>query len=166
MNRWIARTLLLTGAAFLLSAAASAVAAAPPDKMVLQLKWRHQFQFAGYYAAQQQGYYRDEGLAVEIREGTPGNPSLAALLEGRAHVAVSDSEALLARMRGKPVVALAVIYQHSPFILLTRSWRLNKPSDLAGRTVMINASQGAAELKAVFAKEGIPLARVRFVEHS
>ena len=36
------------------------------QKITLQLKWQHAFQFAGYYAAQQQGYYRAAGLDVEI----------------------------------------------------------------------------------------------------
>jgi hypothetical protein len=38
------------------------------DKVSLQLKWRHQFQFAGYYAALAQGFYGAAGLNVEIRE--------------------------------------------------------------------------------------------------
>ena len=50
----------------------AAVAASAPvhalDHVVLQLKWRHQFQFAGYYAAVTQGYYRDAGFDVELRE--------------------------------------------------------------------------------------------------
>ena len=36
------------------------------EKVSLQLKWFHQFQFAGYYAAKAQGYYAEEGLEVEI----------------------------------------------------------------------------------------------------
>ncbi|MCE9580464.1 MAG: ABC transporter substrate-binding protein, partial [Deltaproteobacteria bacterium] len=43
---------------------ASPLAHAASEHVVLQLKWRHQFQFAGYYAAQLQGYYRDAGLDV------------------------------------------------------------------------------------------------------
>ena len=35
------------------------------EKVSLQLKWFHQFQFAGYYAAKAQGYYAEEGLEVE-----------------------------------------------------------------------------------------------------
>ena len=43
-------------------------AADAPDHVVLQLKWLHQFQFAGYYAAVAQGYYRDAGLDVTLQE--------------------------------------------------------------------------------------------------
>jgi ABC-type nitrate/sulfonate/bicarbonate transport system substrate-binding protein len=42
------------------------------DKVTLQLKWLHAFQFAGYYAALQQGYYRAAGLDVDLREGGAG----------------------------------------------------------------------------------------------
>lgn len=37
------------------------------EKVVLQLRWDHQFQFAGYYAAKWQGFYEQAGLDVEIR---------------------------------------------------------------------------------------------------
>ena len=37
------------------------------EKIPLQLRWDHQFQFAGYYAAQWQGYYKDAGFQIEIR---------------------------------------------------------------------------------------------------
>src|SRR3981189_2015518 len=46
--------------------------AAALDQVSMQLKWKHQFQFAGYYAALEQGFYRDAGLDVSIREGGPG----------------------------------------------------------------------------------------------
>src|SRR5262245_50887028 len=39
------------------------------EKVSLQLKWLHQFQFAGYYVALEKGFYRDAGLDVEIRPG-------------------------------------------------------------------------------------------------
>lgn len=48
------------------------------DKVVLQLKWEHEFQFAGYYAALWQGFYAQEGLNVELRSAmTPEGEFLA-----------------------------------------------------------------------------------------
>ncbi|HEA66545.1 MAG TPA: hypothetical protein ENI07_06975 [Desulfobacterales bacterium] len=43
-----------------------------PETVILQLRWFHQFQFAGYYAAVEQGYYRDVGLDVIIKETKAG----------------------------------------------------------------------------------------------
>ena len=36
------------------------------EKVTLQLKWQHQFQFAGYYAAQAKGFYKEVGIDVDI----------------------------------------------------------------------------------------------------
>ena len=52
----------------------------PPERVTLQLKWLHQFQFAGYYAALAKGFYREEGLDVTIREGGAGRPVIATVL--------------------------------------------------------------------------------------
>ncbi len=56
---------LIAGASLLLSASHPAAAL---DAVSLQLKWKHQFQFAGYYQALEQGFYRDAGLDVTIRD--------------------------------------------------------------------------------------------------
>ena len=53
--------------------------------VVPALKLRHQFQFAGYYAAAAQGYFREEGLEVEIMEGAPGLAPASRLLSGEAN---------------------------------------------------------------------------------
>src|ERR1700676_3780838 len=80
---WMTRTLVasptglkVVALKWLISAACllllSSHPAAALDQVSLQLKWKHQFQFAGYYAALEQGFYRDAGLDVAIREGGPG----------------------------------------------------------------------------------------------
>jgi two-component system sensor histidine kinase/response regulator len=53
------------------------------EEVTLQLKWTHQFQFAGYYAALQQGYYRDAGLDVTIKPATPGKDPVLDVIDGR-----------------------------------------------------------------------------------
>ncbi len=64
MNRSIIllRTILCVGVVLYVFCTLSSASAM--EKVTLQLKWVHQFQFAGYYAALQQGYYRDAGLDV------------------------------------------------------------------------------------------------------
>src|SRR3978361_541581 len=59
--------------------------AAALDQVSLQLKWKHQFQFAGYYAALEQGFYRDAGLEVTIREGGPDIDVAEAVASGTAN---------------------------------------------------------------------------------
>ena len=88
-------------------------------KVVLQLAWKHQFQFAGYYAALSKGYYRDAGLDVELVEGGDGCFAREELLNKRAQYGVAGSELILHRFDGDPFVVLAPVFQHSPSILLT-----------------------------------------------
>jgi PAS domain S-box-containing protein len=132
------------------------------DAVTLQLKWRHQFQFAGYYAAVEKGYYRDAGLDVKLVEATPSTNVVEEVVSGRAHFGVGTSELLLAR-RHAPVVALAVIFQHSPLILLAREDKVGNLHRLAGQDVMLEAH--AEELLAYLRKEGLPPESLRILPH-
>jgi ABC-type nitrate/sulfonate/bicarbonate transport system substrate-binding protein len=106
----------------------------------LQLKWKHQFQFAGYYAAKAKGYYRDAGLDVSFLEAPDTIEPAQQVLQGKAEFGVSNSDLVLLRGRGNPVVALAAIYQHSPLILLAlEKSGINNVHQLAGKRVMLEA---------------------------
>lgn len=91
----------------------------PLEKVSLQLKWLHQFQFAGYYAAQQQGFYADEGLEVEIRPRNMIKDNVQQVINGEAEYGVADTVLMLYQARNKPVVIVAPIFQHSPNVLMT-----------------------------------------------
>lgn len=135
------------------------------EKVALQLKWKHQFQFAGYYAAQEKGYYRDAGLEVDIREARPDTDPVMEVLDGRAQFGVSNSALLLARAQGRPVIALAVIFQHSPFILAARrDGSIRTVHDLVGKRLMIEPH--AEEIFAYLRKEGVSEKLLRIQPHS
>lgn len=139
-------------------------APAQQDKVVLQLKWQHQFQFAGYYAALFKGYYWDAGLDVEIREAVSGENPIEQVLNGNADFGVGTSELLLLRNAGKPVVVLAVIFQHSPLSLLTRrDSGIKTLQDLAGKRVMIEPN--SAELFAYLKREKVEADSLKIVSH-
>lgn len=133
----------------------------------LQLKWRHQFQFAGYYAAKEKGYYKDAGFDVELLEGNELRPPIDRVLSGAADFGVSGSDILHAHISKKPVVVLSVIFQHSPYVFMTLAdKKINSPTDLAGKKVMASEDQGWRLLSALFLKEGIPIKSVNLIEHS
>ena len=128
----------------------------PLEKVILQLTWYHEFQFAGYYAAQLKGFYQEEGLEVEIRERKPGLLPVDAVLSGDADFGNATSDIMLLRMQGKPVVALAVIMQHSPWVLLVRADSgITVPEDLIGKTVSMDMSYRDVEIEAMFKNENI-----------
>jgi diguanylate cyclase (GGDEF)-like protein/PAS domain S-box-containing protein len=135
------------------------------DKVVLQLKFHHQFQFAGYYAAKSQGYYQQAGLDVEIRSANKSDHSIEQVFNDTANFGVGSSSLLLKRHNGLPVVVLAVIFQHSPYVLLTPRAENNQGlRDLINHKVMISAQ--AEELLAFLKKSGVPLYSLDFTEHT
>ncbi|MDT8376567.1 MAG: ABC transporter substrate-binding protein, partial [Mariprofundaceae bacterium] len=58
---------------------------AATEPVALQLKWKHQFQFAGYYMALEKGFYRDAGFDVNIREARINASTIGELVNGNAN---------------------------------------------------------------------------------
>lgn len=137
------------------------------EQIRLQLKWHHQFQFAGYYVAKEKGYFAQENLDVELIEGSQDKPSIKQVLEGVADYGISDSEIVLARVAGKPVVAIAAIFQHSPYVLISLDGQgVVRPTDLIDKRIMLSNGQGSAQFRAMMRKENIDLTRVSILPHS
>lgn len=140
---------------------------AKSESIHLQLRWLHQFQFAGYYAALEKGYYQDEGLDVIIHAGSPEKQPVKRILNGEVHYGVANSELLLERLRGAPLVALAAIFQHSPSVLLARKDAdILSPHDLVGKKVMMIDNNVDADFVAMFKNEGIDLSSIKVVPSS
>ena len=127
MNKWI------LGAALSLGAGTGVAA----DEVTLQLKWVTQAQFAGYYVAQDQGFYEAEGLDVTIKPGGPDIAPPQVLAGGGADVIVEwMPAALAARERGLPLVNIAQPFKSSGMMLTC--WKdagIESPEDLDNRTL-------------------------------
>lgn len=124
--------------------------------ITVQLNWLHDAQFGGFYAADQNGDYAAEGLAVTFVEGGPGVDAESPLLEGQAQFGVAVADRLiLARADGKPLRAIATIYRRSPIVIFSLAERgLTRPRDLVGKT--INTSPDTAPtLHLIMARSGV-----------
>ena len=156
------RHLLILG----LAACAGGSRAADPGRVVLQLPYLHQFQFAGYYAAQSQGFFQQHDLEVEIRPTTEQRRSaLTEVQEGRAQFGLSQGARLVAnRLSGQPFVAVAAIMQHSPLVLLTRAEaNLHTPHDLIGKRVALDETDLGSEIRLMLEREGVDFSRIQLV---
>lgn len=135
------------------------------EKVTLQLKWSHAFQFAGYYAAKEKGYYRDVGIDVEIHEATPGTNVPDDVIRGKAQFGIGTSSLLLERNAGKPVVALAVIFQHSPLVLVAAKTNPTQTiHDLVNKRMMMEPQ--AEEILAYLKQEGVTIEQLQLLKHS
>src|SRR4030095_652358 len=103
------------GACLMLAASHPAAAL---DAVSMQLKWKHQFQFAGYYQALEQGFYRAAVLDVSIREGGPGIDVSEAVAGGKADFGVCNANVLREWTTGRRLVVLAAIFPASPRVIL------------------------------------------------
>ncbi len=131
------------------------------EQTSIQLRWDHQFQFAGYYAAKWEGYYADAGFEVEIRSAiTPDGRILKAVeevAEGRADFGVGAADILIARDLGAPLVVLASIFQRSAAEFYAQEdTPLQSPRDLLNLRVARNVNDLIdIELQAMLLAEGV-----------
>ncbi|AVX05094.1 ABC transporter substrate-binding protein [Maritalea myrionectae] len=129
------KTLALTlGLATSLMAATTGLA---QDKLTLQLKWVTQAQFAGYYVAQDKGYYDEAGLDVEIKAGGPDIAPPQVIAGGGADVIVDwMPSALASREKGVPLVNIAQPFKRSGMMLTClKETGIKSPDDFPGRTL-------------------------------
>jgi len=127
----------LTGAAIGAAAMMSASLAQAADDVTLQLKWVTQAQFAGYYVAQDKGFYADEDLDVTIKPGGPDIAPTQVIAGGGADVMVDwMPAALAAREKGLPLVNIAQPFKSSGMMLTCRKDAgVETTEDLRGKTL-------------------------------
>ena len=170
---WIMSALLVVIAIVVSACAAPAAPpadqAAPPasgeaatdcaskDPVTLQLKWVAQAQFAGYYAAQGEGFYDDECLDITINPGGPDIVPEQVVAGGQADFGINFVPSLLsAREQGTNLVNIAQVFERSAMREI--SWKdtgIESPADLAGKKVAVWFGGNEFELLATLAKYGI-----------
>jgi NitT/TauT family transport system substrate-binding protein len=111
--------------------------ASGPTKVRLQLQWVTQAQFAGYFAAADQGYYKDEGLDVQILEGGVDIVPQTVLAQGQADYAIAwVPKALASREQGAQITDVAQVFARSGTLQVSfKDKGIGSPADLKGKKV-------------------------------
>src|SRR5579884_3101217 len=140
-KRWMAAAAvvaaLIAAVAAVVTTTSTASASTKLTKISIQLQWVPQAQFAGYYAAQDLGYYKAAGLDVKLLNGGPQIVPGQVVASGRAQFGVNWLSALLAaRDQGTQLVDIAQIFSRSGMTELTwKSSGLNTIAKLRGKKV-------------------------------
>ncbi len=125
--------------------------------VTLQSKWVPQAQFAGYYAAVDQGFYEDEGLDVTIRAGGPDIVPEQVVLGGQAEFGIDWLDNLLAtRDQGQDIVNIAQVFARSGMTEIT--WAdsgLDEITKLEGKKVGVWLGGNEHKLFAALTKNGL-----------
>ncbi len=119
--------------------------ASPLEQVSIQLKWKHCFQFAGYYAAIEKGFYKEEGIDVTLKEVDLNRNFIEDVVVGKSEYGVSDSTLVVSHSHNLPVVLISQIFQHSPLVLIShRNSNITTPYDMIGKKISysINGTGG------------------------
>jgi NitT/TauT family transport system substrate-binding protein len=142
----------------------------PPDEVKVQLKWVHQAQFAGFYMAQEKGYYGQENIKVTFLPGGVGISPVEQVLCGKADFGVDSAENILvSRGEEKPAVGIAAVYRRSAvvFVAMTDSG-IVRPADFLGKTVAIGGEGGGIrdyelQFHAIMKRLGLDVSKVKII---
>jgi len=153
--------------AVLLASAAIALPAAAADltriKMVMAWKWTGQM--AWFVLAQDKGYFKDEGLDVQIDQGDGSAAAIPKLANGSYDAGVGDLNAVVEFAAKRPEdapVAVFMVNNISPFVIVVKKDSpIKVPKDLEGKTMGAPNNDAALKLFPAFAKStGIDPAKV------
>ncbi|MGI8747597.1 MAG: ABC transporter substrate-binding protein [Deinococcus sp.] len=122
----------------------------------LQLKWFPQAQFAGFFVAQAKGYYKAEGLDVQLLPIGDQSP-IQTVATGAADFGTTwITDLLTARAQGIPVVHIAQLFQKSGYTLVApKSSNLKGPADFKGKRVGVWPSGNEYPAVALLKKYGL-----------
>jgi len=154
-------TALLASATLL----ALSVPAHAQTKIKMVLNWKYQGPQAWFFMAQDKGYFKAEGLDVEIDQGEGSSASITKVAGGAYQAGFGDLNALIDLAAKRPAeapVGVYMIYNTPPFtIVVKKDSPIKTPKDLEGKTVGGPANDGALKLFPAFAKvAGIDASKV------
>lgn len=138
-----------------------ALAAAPAvsfaqTKVKMVLNWKYEGPQAWFFMAQDKGYFKEEGLDVEIDQGEGSSASIPKVASGAYQAGFGDLNALIDLSAKRPAdapVAVYMLYNTPPFtIVVKQDSPIKTPKDLEGKTVGGPANDGALKLFPAFAK--------------
>jgi NitT/TauT family transport system substrate-binding protein len=132
------------------------LAAHAQTKIKMVLNWKYQGPQAWFFMAQDKGYFKAEGLDVEIDQGEGSSASITKVAAGAYQAGFGDINALINLAATRPAdapVAVYMIYNTPPFtIVVKKDSPIKTPKDLEGKTVGGPANDGALKLFPAFAK--------------
>jgi len=136
------------------------------EKVSIQLDWKYQFEFAGFVAAKEKGFYRDAGLDVSLREYRDGIDIISDVMNNRSTYGVYNSSIVVDAGRIKPIVLMGTYFQHSPLVFVARKG-IRNPSDMVGKTIMGTADElKYSSLALLLNHFSITSKNARFVNHT
>jgi polar amino acid transport system substrate-binding protein len=138
------------------------------EKVSLQLQWKHQFQFAGYYIAKEKGFYKDVGLKVDIKEFSYDINIVNDIVNRKSTYGIGRSPLVIDKSNGAMIKVLSAIFQSSPSVLLAKeSSGIKTIKDFIGKSIMVtpNVSQ-TVSIRAMMKQKNVTMEDMIIKKHS
>ncbi len=105
------------------------------QKVSLQLNWKYQFEFAGFIAAKELGFYEEAGLDVVIKEFDSNVNVVEDVLNQKVDFGIYSASFIRSYDKKRPFVFLANYFKRSPLVFITKQ-NIVTPQDLLGKKIM------------------------------
>ncbi len=122
----------------------------PLEKVSIRLNWVHNAQFAGLYVAKEKGFYKDEGLDVNVEEFQDNLDQGQELANGKVNFSIFTPVELLSSVaKGNKIKAIAAVYQTSPLVFISlKKTNILSPKDFKGK--VLGAKGGNYQAKLIY----------------
>ncbi|WP_368031244.1 ABC transporter substrate-binding protein [Arcobacter sp. s6] len=136
------------------------------EKVSLQLHWKYQFEFAGFIAAQEKGFYKDAGLNVELKEYNFGQNIIKDVSLGKSNYGIYNSNILVEYIKKEPIQLISSYFKRSALVLITKP-DIKYPKDLIGKRIMAAGENDFnLNFNYIFSLQKIKINELNLIPHS
>lgn len=135
----------------------------------LQLSWFNQFQFAGYFMANEKGFYKEKKIFVDIKPFNFDINVSNEVSKGKSDFGIGRETLLLDKTNTYPnIISLYPLFQNSPLVLISKkSSNINSINDFSGKKIMATKSDvNEVSLKAMINSHNVDLREMLYLKHS
>ena len=136
------------------------------EKVSLQLHWKYQFEFAGFIAAQEKGFYKEVGLDVELKEYNFGQNIIKDVSLGKSNYGIYNSNILVEYIKKEPIQLISSYFKRSALVLITKP-DIKYPKDLIGKRIMAAGENDFnLNFNYIFSLQKIKINELNLIPHS
>lgn len=135
------------------------------EKVNLRLKWAYQAQFSGYLVAKEKGFYKEQGLDVNIQPAGPDLKPYSTVAAGSDDIGIGIiSQIITARSNGVPIVAISQMFQDSPNRFVIKSENsIDSLQQLKGKKVGLWLGGDEIEFVAMLKNQGMTMQDIEVI---
>jgi len=150
------------------TASAQSGAPAAPQKAKIRLDWKGGAQHAPFYLGKERGYYREEGIDLDVISGSGSSDTVKQIGSKAVEFGLVDALVLVqAAQQRVPVKAIAAYYQRTPIVLMSpKAKPITEPRQLLDK-VKVGSKKGSATyqgLVALLAANNIQIEQINLVD--